>query len=69
MQPTAKREHSIHNPKRSLRRAVLDWLSTENIGLSKCISYGNACDINEAELLMQIYVIKNIIKGHHLSLG
>jgi len=31
--------------------AVLDWLSTENIGLSKCISYGNACDVNEAELL------------------
>jgi len=31
--------------------AVLDWLSTEKIGLSKCVSYGNACDVNEADLL------------------
>ncbi|RLI41185.1 CoA-binding protein [Candidatus Bathyarchaeota archaeon] len=31
--------------------AVLDWLSIENIGLSKCVSYGNACDVNEVDLL------------------
>jgi len=35
----------------ALGGTVLDWLSTENIGLSKCVSYGNACDVNEADLL------------------
>jgi acetyl coenzyme A synthetase (ADP forming)-like protein len=30
---------------------ILDWLSGEHIGLSKFVSYGNAMDINETELL------------------
>ncbi|MBI4010149.1 MAG: CoA-binding protein [Candidatus Aenigmarchaeota archaeon] len=30
---------------------ILDWLSGEHIGISKFISYGNAMDINEADLL------------------
>ena len=31
--------------------AVLDWMSTQEFGLSKFISYGNAMDVDEAELL------------------
>jgi len=30
---------------------VLDWISSEGFGVSKMISYGNATDINEADLL------------------
>jgi len=30
---------------------MLDWLSEENIGISKFISYGNAMDVNECDLL------------------
>lgn len=30
---------------------VLDWLSVEKIGISKFVSYGNAIDINETDLL------------------
>ena len=31
--------------------AVLDWMSTQQFGLSKFISYGNAMDVDEADLL------------------
>jgi len=30
---------------------ILDWLSEESIGISKFISYGNAIDVNELDLL------------------
>lgn len=30
---------------------LLEWLDQEEIGVSKFISYGNACDVNEADLL------------------
>jgi acyl-CoA synthetase (NDP forming) len=30
---------------------ILDWLAEEKIGISKFISYGNAMDVNEADLL------------------
>jgi len=30
---------------------ILDWLSEEKIGISKFVSYGNAIDINETDLL------------------
>ncbi len=30
---------------------ILDWLSEQNIGISKFISYGNAMDINDCDLL------------------
>jgi acetyl coenzyme A synthetase (ADP forming)-like protein len=30
---------------------ILDWLASEKIGISKFVSYGNAVDINEADLL------------------
>lgn len=30
---------------------IIDWLSEEGIGISKFISYGNAMDVNEADLL------------------
>jgi len=30
---------------------MLDWLSEENIGISKFVSYGNAMDVNECDLL------------------
>ncbi len=31
--------------------AILDWMSTQPFGLSKFVSYGNAMDIDEADLL------------------
>ncbi len=31
--------------------AILDWMSTQQFGLSKFVSYGNAMDIDEADLL------------------
>jgi len=31
--------------------AILDWMSTQEFGLSKFVSYGNAMDIDEADLL------------------
>lgn len=31
--------------------AIIDWAATENIGLSRFVSYGNATDIDEVELL------------------
>ncbi len=30
---------------------ILDWLAEENIGISKFVSYGNAMDVNEVDLL------------------
>ena len=30
---------------------ILDWLSDESVGISKFISYGNAIDVNEVDLL------------------
>jgi acetyl coenzyme A synthetase (ADP forming)-like protein len=30
---------------------ILDWLAVEGVGISKFISYGNAVDVNEAQLL------------------
>ena len=30
---------------------ILDWLSEQNIGISKFVSYGNATDINETDLI------------------
>lgn len=30
---------------------ILEWLAMEGIGLSKFVSYGNMCDVDEAELL------------------
>ncbi|MEK6941422.1 MAG: CoA-binding protein [archaeon] len=31
--------------------AILDWMSTQEFGLSKFVSYGNAMDVDEADLL------------------
>ncbi|MBI2597782.1 MAG: CoA-binding protein [Candidatus Diapherotrites archaeon] len=31
--------------------AIIDWMSTQEFGLSKFVSYGNAMDIDEADLL------------------
>ena len=30
---------------------ILDWLAEENIGISKFVSYGNAMDVNECDLI------------------
>lgn len=30
---------------------IIDWLATENVGISKFVSYGNAVDVNESDLL------------------
>lgn len=30
---------------------IIDWLATENVGISKFVSYGNAADVNESDLL------------------
>jgi len=30
---------------------IMDWLSEESVGVSKFVSYGNAMDVNEADLL------------------
>jgi acetate---CoA ligase (ADP-forming) len=30
---------------------ILDWLAVEGVGISKFVSYGNAIDVNEAQLL------------------
>jgi acyl-CoA synthetase (NDP forming) len=30
---------------------ILDWLSEENIGMSKFVSYGNGMDVNECDLI------------------
>ncbi len=30
---------------------IIDWLSEENVGVSRFVSYGNAIDVNEADLL------------------
>jgi acetyl coenzyme A synthetase (ADP forming)-like protein len=38
---------------------VLDWFASENIGISKFVSYGNAMDINEADLLEYLANDKN----------
>jgi len=35
----------------ALGAALLDWLKEEGIGLSKFISYGNAADVDEADLI------------------
>ena len=31
--------------------AILDWMSTQNFGLNKFVSYGNAMDLDESDLL------------------
>lgn len=31
--------------------AMLDWLALHGHGVSKCVSYGNGCDVNETDLL------------------
>lgn len=34
---------------------ILDWFASEKIGISKFISYGNALDVNEVDLLEHLY--------------
>jgi len=31
--------------------STMDWMAYQGVGISKCISYGNGCDVNEVDLI------------------
>jgi len=31
--------------------STIDWMAYQGVGISKCISYGNGCDVNEVDLI------------------
>ena len=54
-----KGEISFISQSGALGSAVLDWASMQEIGISKFVSYGNAMDIDESDLLEYLAQDKN----------
>lgn len=38
----------------ALAMAVLDWMAYQGLGIRKCVSYGNGCDVNEVDLIQYL---------------